>query len=165
MKCILKDICKVNSVSFLPFFHSSLMPVNLIRSERHLTHSATKQNYALGYKILTNLRWVHMWITFTFLWNTKSRISKLFREFLLVLLNYCQISSKREGIFFKCSIRAIHNTHITYKHKCGGHVVYLHTMEFIQPHFFWLDLTVERRELLCHTSKIQKIIVRFINWF
>lgn len=36
-------------------------------------------------------------------------------------------------------------------------MVYLHTMEFIQPHFFRLDLTVERRKLLRHTSQTQKI--------
>lgn len=47
-------------------------------------------------------------------------------------------------------------THVTYKHKRGGHTVYLHTMELIQPHFFWLDLTVERRKLLRHTSQTQK---------
>lgn len=39
----------------------------------------------------------------------------------------------------------------TYKHQSGGHVVYLHTMELIQPHLLWLDLTVERRKLLCHS--------------
>lgn len=35
-------------------------------------------------------------------------------------------------------------------------MVFLHTMEFIQPHFLWLDLTVEGRKLLCHTSQAQK---------
>lgn len=36
------------------------------------------------------------------------------------------------------------------KHKRGGYVVSLHTMEFIQPHLLWLDLTVKRRKLLRH---------------
>lgn len=41
---------------------------------------------------------------------------------------------------------------ITHKHKSGGHVVSLHTMELIQPHLLWLDLPVERRKLLRHTA-------------
>lgn len=108
--------------------------------------------------------------TFAFLWNTESSISKLFRAGNFSWFSLTIVRDQAKGrVFFKMfyffHLRAIHNTHITYKHKRGGHMVYLHTVEFIQPHFLWLDLTVERWELLRHTLQTQKITVRFINWF
>ena len=51
----------------------------------------------------------------------------------------------------------------SYKHKRGGHMVPLHTMEFIQPHLLWLDLAVERRKLLRHATQTKKkLLVCFI---
>lgn len=44
-----------------------------------------------------------------------------------------------------------YNKHATYKHKRRWHVVYLHTMKFIQPHLLRLDLPVEWGKLLCHS--------------
>lgn len=43
----------------------------------------------------------------------------------------------------------------THKHKEGWNMVSLHTMEFIQPHLLWLDLTEERRKLLRHSAQTE----------